>query len=61
MHIKFVKEKAKQMGIPIKKTDTKLNLIRSIQMAEGNTPCYGTNDGSCIYISCLWIDDCNKA
>jgi hypothetical protein len=39
----------------------KENLIRSIQLAEGNFPCFGTaTAGLCDQTNCLWRVDCLK-
>jgi len=57
MKIGEVKEKAKTLGIKasnVKKTE----IIRSIQKAEGNTPCFGTSKGQCSQAGCCFIDDC---
>lgn len=52
-----VKEKAKRMGLKVGKTK-KDELIKSIQLSEGNFPCFGTTDGSCDRADCLWRTDC---
>jgi hypothetical protein len=57
MNMKEVKEVAKKMGIPcgkMKKTD----LVRSIQVAEGNSPCFQTGLSSCDQVNCCWRSDC---
>jgi len=59
MKINEVKEKAKALGInwgKMKKTE----LIRAIQEAEGNTPCFGTSNGNCPYTDCCFMEDCLK-
>lgn len=60
MNISEVKAKAKELGILIsnKKKD---NLIREIQLEEGNINCYGTHRVSCCNENnCLWRTDCQK-
>lgn len=57
MKIADVQKKAKEMGLKagrIKKTD----LIRAIQIAEGNSPCFGTAAGYCDQVNCFWAEDC---
>lgn len=37
----------------------KTELIRSIQLAEGNFDCFGTaKDGQCDQMNCCWRKDC---
>jgi hypothetical protein len=55
-----IKAKAKTLGISpgkLKKTD----LIHSIQVAEGCTPCYGRSNGDCPWTQCCWRGDCFTA
>ncbi|MCK4291597.1 MAG: SAP domain-containing protein [Planctomycetes bacterium] len=57
MNMPEIKAKARDLGITpgkMKKTE----LIRSIQSAEGCTPCYGTSNGQCPYTDCCFIKDC---
>lgn len=57
MKMQEIQKKAKRLGIntnSFKKTD----LIRQIQTAEGNTPCYQTNVSSCDQVECCWRKDC---
>jgi len=38
---------------------SKADLIREIQLAEGNFDCFGTaTAGICDQINCLWREDC---
>lgn len=38
---------------------SKTDLIRKIQLAEGNFDCYGrANSGECDQAECAWRDDC---
>jgi len=54
-----IKARAKDLGIiPGKKK--KAELIHAIQIAEGNTPCFGTSNGQCIYTDCCFRHDCLK-
>ncbi|MEK6197271.1 MAG: Rho termination factor N-terminal domain-containing protein [Desulfobacterales bacterium] len=57
MTVKEIKIIAKKMGIQagkMKKTD----LVRTIQMAEGNPPCFQTGATSCDQENCCWRSDC---
>lgn len=40
---------------------SKGELIKSIQIAEGNFDCYATANGECDQAGCLWRDDCFEA
>ncbi len=59
MRLGEVRKKAKSLGIEPGKMD-KTKLIRAIQSAEGNTPCFGTSDGSCPHTDCCFMKDCMK-
>ena len=37
---------------------SRTELVRKIQIAEGNFPCYRTAEKSCDQPDCLWLDDC---
>jgi hypothetical protein len=52
-----MKKMAKRLGVKsfgLKKTE----LVRAIQTAEGNWPCFRTADKTCDRRDCLWLDDC---
>lgn len=57
MKIYDIRMIAKSMGINPKKMN-KTDLIRSIQIEEGNTPYYQTEVSSCDQTDCCWRDDC---
>ena len=58
MKLDDVKKIAEQTGIKPGKL-RKAELIRTIQQAEGNIPCYGTDSSSsCGQPECCWRDDC---
>lgn len=61
MRIGLVRAIAKSKGVNsarLKKAD----IVRAIQTAEGNFPCYGTAvDGFCDQQACLWREDCLPA
>jgi len=54
-----IKRKAKALGITpgkMKKTE----LIHTVQVAEGCTPCFGRSDGYCTNTDCCFMPDCLK-
>lgn len=59
MKIDEIKAIAKQHQIKVGKA-TKSDLVRAIQQAEGNYPCFGSNRSlECGQSNCLWREDCN--
>lgn len=54
-----IKQKANAIGITPGNMN-KIELIRAIQTAEGNRPCFGTSNGQCIYTDCCFLEDCFK-
>lgn len=61
MKVTEVKEIAKQLGVKVSR-QTKTDLIKQIQLAEGNFDCYATTaNGFCDQDSCAWRPDCFKA
>ncbi|MBN1433768.1 hypothetical protein JW921_03355 [Candidatus Fermentibacterales bacterium] len=50
-------QKAKALGIKVSRLK-KEELIRAIQVAEGNFPCFGTAREYCDQQDCLWRKDC---
>jgi hypothetical protein len=59
MKIQEVRQIAKGMGLNVSPSRTKQDLIRDIQITEGNTPCY-KNISNCGIMNCLWRDDCQS-
>jgi len=58
MKLAEIKELAKQRDIKPGKM-TKAELIRAIQQAEHNTPCFATGAATtCGQSACLWREDC---
>jgi len=57
MNITKVREKAKSLGIKTGKT-RKAELIRQIQAAEGNFPCFGSAKDYCDQWDCAFREDC---
>lgn len=58
MTVKDIKTKAKQMGIQLAGKMKKADMIRTIQVAEGNSPCFQTGVTSCDQENCCWRSDC---
>ena len=54
-----IRAKAKSLGITPGRMK-KAELIHSIQLAEGFTPCYGSSGGQCPYVECCFRADCLK-
>jgi hypothetical protein len=59
MNLKEIKVKAKELGI-LPKRLKKAELIREIQKAENNYPCFGLSSDTCDQTNCLWHKDCIK-
>lgn len=59
MDMPKIRKKAKELGIRPGKMN-KTELIRSVQTAEGYTPCFGTSNGQCVYTDCCFMEDCLK-
>ena len=58
MKIQDIKDIAKKIGVQAGKMD-KTGLIRAIQSAEGNAPCFATSAvQTCGQMSSLWRGDC---
>lgn len=51
---------ARSRGIDIYRKK-KTELIRDMQVKEGNFPCFGTAQDFCDQRNCLWYEDCVKA
>ncbi|MCX8043273.1 MAG: SAP domain-containing protein [Desulfobacterota bacterium] len=61
MKINEIRAKAKALGLNIALGMKKPDIIRAIQIREGNTPCFQTNPDQCGQSGCLWRQDCLKA
>lgn len=58
MKLEQIRTIAKSRGVHPGKL-TKANLIKSIQIAEGNADCFaGTHSSTCDQVDCLWREDC---
>lgn len=56
--INEVRKIAKEYNIKGVVGKKKADIIREIQLAEGNFDCFGTAGYECEQIDCLWRDDC---
>ena len=58
MQMQEIRTKAKEFGLKTGK-QTKVDLVRQIQVAEGNFSCFATaTDGVCDQMDCIWREDC---
>ncbi len=58
MQMQAIRMVARDLGITPGRT-TKRQLIRNIQLMEGNFPCFASaTDLNCDQTLCLWRDDC---
>lgn len=58
MKLEEIKNIAKQQGVKVSRMK-KSELVRAIQVAEGNPPCFETREReSCGQDNCLWRGDC---
>jgi hypothetical protein len=59
MNMQEIREVARATGVTRTGRVTKLQLIRDIQCAEGNFPCFATAlQARCDQSGCLWQQDC---
>ena len=59
MILKIVRDKARTLRIKNINQYRKDSLIRAIQQAEGNAPCF-RNIPDCQIHGCLWKDECRQ-
>jgi hypothetical protein len=57
MNVQEAREIAKGMGVSPGKMK-KVELIRSIQVKEGNFPCFQAATHNCDQMDCRWRNDC---
>jgi len=58
MNMKHLRQFASSLNVESGKL-SKTELIKKIQLAEGNFDCYGSAvDGKCDQMDCAWRDDC---
>ena len=55
MNVQDVREKARLTGVKV--SGKKADVIRRIQEAENNDPCFGTKT-ECGQLDCCWREDC---
>jgi len=61
MQMQDIRTIAKDIGIKTSRL-SKVDLVRSIQIAEGNFNCFATAiEGDCDQMGCVWRDDCFAA
>lgn len=61
MQMQEIRTIAKNFGIKTSRQN-KVDLVRSIQVAEGNFSCFATAvNGVCDQTACVWRDDCFEA
>lgn len=60
MNMKDIREKARVLKVPNYSRMRKDDLIRAIQAAEGNSPCFGRIP-DCRQSDCCWMGDCLPA
>lgn len=61
MNMQEIRERAKDFGIKTSRM-SKLKLIQSIQLSEGNFNCFASaSEGECDQLNCIWRDDCFAA
>ncbi len=57
MNVTEIRTKARQLGVKNYSRLNKADLIRAIQVTEGNSPCY-QQIYDCRVFDCLWRPDC---
>ncbi|HUW58594.1 MAG TPA: SAP domain-containing protein [Planctomycetota bacterium] len=57
MTITEIRKQAAELGLKVK-SRSKAVLIRAIQEAEGNPPCFRTGRITCEQTQCCWLEDC---
>jgi len=58
MNMKHIRQFAKTLNVDSGNL-SKPELIKKIQVAEGNFDCYGSAvDGECDQLDCVWRNDC---
>lgn len=61
MNMQEIRVIAKDLGIKSSRM-SKMNLIQSIQLSEGNFSCFASAlNAECDQASCMWRDDCFAA
>jgi len=61
MNMQEIRGVAKGLGIKTSRM-TKVNLVRAIQLSEGNFSCFASPlNGECDQLECMWREDCFAA
>lgn len=60
MRLSEIEKKARKLGLKDTWKLPKKDLIKTIQLTEGNFACFGTAVGYCDQMTCAWRDDCLK-
>lgn len=58
MRMYEIEKKAKSLGIKDTAKYPKQELVKKIQLTEGNFDCFGSAKGYCDQYNCLWRRDC---
>jgi len=58
MKMDEIRKKAQKMGIDVRGKRKKADLIRAIQVQEGNLPCFDSGFDACDQVRCCWREDC---
>jgi hypothetical protein len=58
MNMPAILKKAKELGVKCRIGAKKVDLVRAIQTAEGNFPCFATARKFCDQENCAWRADC---
>jgi hypothetical protein len=60
MRLSEIEKKARQVGVRDTWKFSKKDLIKTIQVKEGNFDCFGTALDNCDQMACCWRSDCIK-
>jgi hypothetical protein len=58
MRLSEIEKKARQAGVRDTWKFSKKDLIKTIQVKEGNFDCFGTALDNCDQMACCWRTDC---
>lgn len=58
MRLSEIEKKARQVGVRDTWKFSKKDLIKTIQVKEGNFDCFGTALDNCDQMACCWRTDC---
>jgi len=60
MRLSEIEKKARQAGVRDTWKFSKKDLIKTIQLKEGNFDCFGSANDNCAQLACCWRSDCLK-